>query len=54
MRLQDKVALITGGGSSIGRAIAREFAREGAKVLVAELDEAAGRAVADELGAQGV
>ena len=52
MKLQDKVALITGAGSGIGRAIALEFAREGAKVLVAELDEAAGRAVADELGAQ--
>ena len=52
MKLQDKVALITGAGSGIGRAIALEFAREGAKVLVAELDEATGRAVADELGAQ--
>ena len=53
MKLQDKVALITGAGSGIGRAIALEFAREGAKVLVAELDEASGRAVADELGAAG-
>ena len=50
MRLKDKVALITGGGSGIGRAIAREFAGEGAKLLIAELDEASGRAVADEIG----
>ena len=50
MRLKDKVALITGGGSGIGRAIAREFAGEGAKLLIAELDEASGQAIADEIG----
>jgi NAD(P)-dependent dehydrogenase (short-subunit alcohol dehydrogenase family) len=53
MRLANKVALITGAGSGIGRAIALEFAREGAKVLIAELDEPAGRAVADEIAAAG-
>ena len=53
MRLQNKAALITGAGSGIGRAIALEFAGEGAKVLVAELDEPAGRAVVDEIGAAG-
>ena len=46
MRLQNKVALITGGGAGIGRAIAREFASEGAKVLIAALDETSGRAAA--------
>ena len=42
MRLQDKVALITGAGSNIGRAMARLFAREGAGVVVADIDEAGG------------
>jgi len=37
-RLADKVALITGGGSGIGRASARRFAQEGARVCVADLD----------------
>ena len=50
MRLKDKVALITGGGSGIGRAMAHTFADEGAKVLIAELDEASGQKVADEIG----
>ena len=49
MRLQDKAALITGAGSGIGRAIALEFAREGAKVMVAELNEESGRAVVEEI-----
>jgi len=40
MRLKDKVALITGGGSGIGRATAVRFANEGARIVVADLDEA--------------
>ena len=50
-RLQDRVAVITGAGDGIGRGIARSFAAEGARVVVAEIDEASGRAAADGLTA---
>ena len=43
MRLANKTAIVTGAGSGIGRAIAELFAREGAKVLVAEIEEAPGQ-----------
>ena len=48
-RLQDRVAVITGAGDGIGRGIARAYAREGARVLIAELQPDAGTAVAHEI-----
>ena len=53
MRLRDKVAIITGGGQGIGRAYALRFAREGAKIVVAEIDAANGAKVAEEVAALG-
>lgn len=49
-RLKDRIATITGGGSGIGRATAIRFAQEGARVVIADLDEINGRKVADEVG----
>jgi NAD(P)-dependent dehydrogenase (short-subunit alcohol dehydrogenase family) len=53
MRLRDKVAIVTGGTSGIGRATAVLFAREGARVVVAGRDEERGRAVVAEIAALG-
>ena len=49
MLLKDKVALVTGGGQGIGRGIAVEFAREGARVVVADLNLENARATEEEL-----
>jgi NAD(P)-dependent dehydrogenase (short-subunit alcohol dehydrogenase family) len=53
MRLTDKVAIITGAGGGMGRVAARMFAAEGAKVVVAEFGEAAGRETVDLVTADG-
>ena len=53
MRLQDKVAIITGAASGIGKGIATLFAREGAKVAIADLNQTAADTVARELDATG-
>jgi len=52
-RLQGCVALITGAGRGIGRAIALRYAREGASVVITDLDEATARGVAEEIHAAG-
>jgi NAD(P)-dependent dehydrogenase (short-subunit alcohol dehydrogenase family) len=52
-RLQDRVAIVTGGGSGIGRATAELFAQHGAKVVVADFKPDGARAVAESLRADG-
>jgi len=51
--IQNKIAIVTGGGGGIGGAIVRRFAREGAKLAITDIDPQAARATAAELNAQG-
>ncbi|HMJ83207.1 MAG TPA: SDR family oxidoreductase [Vicinamibacterales bacterium] len=51
MRLRDKVAVVTGGGSGFGAAICRRFVEEGAKVVVVDCRRDGGEAIARETGA---
>jgi NAD(P)-dependent dehydrogenase (short-subunit alcohol dehydrogenase family) len=53
-QLDGRIAIITGAGDGIGAAMARRFANEGARVVIAELDPERGKAVADELGDAGL
>ena len=54
MRLQNKIAIVTGGASGFGEGIARKFIAEGAQVLIADRDAAAAQRVADALGAKAI
>ena len=53
MILEDKVAIVTGGARGIGSAVARRFLKEGARVVIADMDDAAGTAAQKELGTSG-
>ncbi|TGR17942.1 MULTISPECIES: SDR family NAD(P)-dependent oxidoreductase [unclassified Mesorhizobium] len=53
MRLKDKVAVITGAGSGLGRAIAQRFVEEGATVLIADINEEAVNETVDEIRSSG-
>src|SRR5699024_9091156 len=53
IRFDGKTAVVTGGGSGIGRAISKKFADSGAHVCILEYDEESGRAVCDEISEAG-
>jgi len=52
--IENKVAIVTGGGGGIGSAVVRRFAREGAKIIIADIDGESAQAVGAELSAQRV
>lgn len=53
MRLKDKIAIVTGGSSGFGEGIARRFAEEGCKVMIADINDEGGRRVVSEITAAG-
>ena len=48
--LKNKIAVITGGGRGIGKAIASQYSEQGAKVVIAEFDENSGKNTAEKIG----
>ena len=53
MEINDKVTVVTGAGSGIGRAVARRLAHEGAAIVVADVDEDAGVSAVREIRSEG-
>lgn len=53
MQIEGNVFLVTGGGSGLGRATVRRLAAQGARVVIADIDARAARALAEELGERG-
>jgi 3-oxoacyl-[acyl-carrier protein] reductase len=53
MRLKDKVCIITGAGQAIGKYFSQRFAEEGAKIIVAEINESTGKAAEKEINDKG-
>jgi NAD(P)-dependent dehydrogenase (short-subunit alcohol dehydrogenase family) len=54
MRLKDKVVIVTGGGQGLGEAFAKGCAREGAKVVIVDVNEETGKKVEQEIGENAV
>jgi 3-hydroxybutyrate dehydrogenase len=53
MKLQDKICIVTGAASGIGKEIALRYVQEGGEVPIADLNKAAAQSVADEIGCGG-
>jgi len=53
MRLKDRIAIVTGGGQGIGRAIAEQIAAEGGKVVVSDIDLPAAKETVEKIVEQG-